>query len=206
MGETITLHPAALKEENERLHADLRRMEEEITGLRRKNRELHELAYHDKVTGLFSRIHLQEIFDSLEDKIEPVCLVMVDLDHFKKINDQYGHHIGDAVLSRFGAILKTVSHREKDVCVRWGGEEFAVLLRSCDLKGADVYVNRLLCRIREDLVIHLEEGPLLHATASIGIAERADNESMTALLRRADKAMYAAKHAGRDRANMAEAS
>jgi diguanylate cyclase (GGDEF)-like protein len=123
---------------------------------------------------------------------------MIDLDHFKKINDEHGHGIGDEVLERFGAILKTVSHRQNDICARWGGEEFTVILRNCDLHGANVFVERLLRRIREDLVIHRKGGHLIRATASLGVAQRASDESMTELMVRADQAMYEAKRAGRD--------
>jgi diguanylate cyclase (GGDEF)-like protein len=193
-----------LQGELERLKGELRGREEEVTLLKRENRKLSDLAYRDRLTGLGSRIHLEETFEYLEDKAEPLCVLMIDLDHFKKINDKHGHGIGDEVLERFGAILKTVSHRQNDVCARWGGEEFAVVLRNCTLEGAGVYVERLLRRIREDLVIHRKGGCLIRTTASIGVAQRAPREAMTALLARADQAMYEAKRAGRDCVKVAD--
>jgi diguanylate cyclase len=195
----VRLHPTALKEENDYLREELQRRDEEILLLKRKNRELYELAYKDAVTGLSSRIHLEEVFESVEAKLEPLCLVMIDLDDFKSINDSFGHDTGDMVLHRLGAILETVSHREHDVRARYGGEEFVVVLRSCNTEGAEHYVGRLLCRIREDLKFRLEDGRQVSATASIGIAERLEGESMNALLRRADQALYDAKRDGKDR-------
>ena len=187
------------------LRTELGDRENDNSLLRRRCRELQELAYRDRVTGLSSRIHLEEVLTDMEDKTETFCLAMMDLDYFKNINDQYGHHIGDEVLGRFGAILKTVSHRENDVCARWGGEEFVVILRNCDTAGAKVYGDRLERRIHEDLMIHQEkEGTLVRVTASVGIAQRARGETVESLMRRSDKAMYWVKQNGRNGVKIAE--
>lgn len=194
----VTRHPAVVQDENNRLHTELQLREEEIVELKKEIRRLRSLAYFDKTSGVRTKVFLEEAFEVLEDKTEPFCLVMLDLDHFKKINDDYGHIKGDEILNRFGSILKTVSHRENDVSARWGGEEFVVLLRNCDMAGAKVYAARLERRIKEDLVIHLDNGSLLRATASIGVAECRLKESMISLLARADRTMYEAKSAGRN--------
>lgn len=189
----------ALQEALDRALSQVREQQEEITNLLQKNERLYELAYYDGTTGVGSRVLYDEKLKLFQHLSDPFCLVLIDLDHFKSINDRYGHSAGDAVLARFGAILKSVSH-QTDVLARVGGEEFAVLLRGSSLNEARAYVDRLLEHVREDLTVHLPDKQVIKATVSIGYAKyhKESKENKKAFYGRADKALYAAKRAGRD--------
>ena len=119
---------------------------------------------------------------------------MADLDHFKRVNDTYGHAAGDRVLAAFGDLLRQHT-RVIDIAARFGGEEFIVLLPNTDLENAISIANR----IRESLAACPIESLPDPVTASFGVAEMAPDESGSGLLRRADAALYEAKHSGRNR-------
>lgn len=152
----------------------------------------------DPLTGVGNRRRLEQALAAEISRFERTgksfCAFMADLDHFKAINDTYGHEVGDKVLAVFGDLLR---HRTRtiDVVVRFGGEEFVGLMPDTDLQNALVIADR----IRQALAArHIE--PLPHAvTASFGVAEVAAGEQGSALLRRADNALYEAKHSGRNR-------
>jgi diguanylate cyclase (GGDEF)-like protein len=117
---------------------------------------------------------------------------MLDLDHFKEVNDRYGHYAGDEVLK---AVTSAISDklRSEDILGRWGGEEFVVLLRDCVLSDA--------LRLAEDIRAAIAEvpfGTMGSITASFGVAEVRDGEDLTTWLRRADQALYRAKRSGRN--------
>jgi diguanylate cyclase (GGDEF)-like protein len=128
----------------------------------------------------------------------PVALIALDLDHFKRVNDRFGHLSGDAVLSAIGSALRRVAGTQGSVA-RLGGEEFAVLLRATDAEDAGVAAERVLAALRGLVFDGL---PGLRLTMSAGIAvERVHHAGMAGALRaRADEALYAAKRSGRDRA------
>jgi diguanylate cyclase (GGDEF)-like protein len=120
---------------------------------------------------------------------------MIDIDHFKKINDSYGHTVGDHVLFQLANILQE-SVRDPDTVGRYGGEEFLVVLPNTRLKEAAEQATRLCRRIRE---AELNDGEPIHLTVSIGVAEyRHGQENWQKFLSRADLALYDAKNAGRD--------
>ncbi len=203
MVDPTPLRSANCREELERLRGELQRRElelhrrdGEIARLVSDNKRLHGLAYRDTLTGVGSRLCFDEKLEHLLHINDPLSLVLIDLDHFKQVNDQYGHLAGDAVLTRFGDILRTVS-QERDTCARIGGEEFAVLLRNCTEAGAEIFANRLLRHVREDLTVHLDDGQVIKATVSIGFAQY-NKQSARAFYGRSDKALYAAKEKGRD--------
>ena len=198
MVEPTPIHSTSCREELERARAELHRREDEIARLVSDNKRLHGLAYQDHLTGVGSRLLFDEKLEHLLHITEPLSLVLIDLDHFKRINDQYGHQEGDTVLTKFGAILKTVS-QERDICARIGGEEFGVLLRNRDEVGAKMFADRLLRHVDEDLVVHTELEQVLKASVSIGYAQYA-GEGARAFYGRADKALYDAKRSGRARA------
>ena len=127
-----------------------------------------------------------------------VALVMIDLDHFKQVNDRHGHAVGDLVLARVGRLLRS-SARNIDTPARFGGEEFAVLLCDSGLEGARAFSERFR-RHLHDLLIPVSGGGMIGVTASIGIAVGTDLVDPEALLEAADQAMYRAKLKGRDRA------
>jgi diguanylate cyclase (GGDEF)-like protein len=124
-------------------------------------------------------------------------LVMIDVDHFKAFNDAYGHPVGDLVLRAVADALARAFPRRSDVVARYGGEEFAVILSDAGLEDVPVLERRLLSAIRHLAVD--ADGRRFGVTASAGIAVAAPSETPSELLARADRALYAAKHGGRDR-------
>jgi len=162
--------------------------------------QLRQQAIHDPLTGLYNRQPLQEFFDrelSLAERNgRCVSAVMADLDHFKDVNDRYGHLAGDEVLRMFGDLM-THSYRASDVLCRYGGEEFLVVLPDLTLD--------LACARTEQLRAAIESTPialgtsLVHVTASFGIATFPQHgRSRETLIAAADRALYAAKKAGRN--------
>ncbi len=168
-------------------------------------KRLEEMATTDGLTGcLNKRAFLDELSRRLRSAARfgrKLSLIVTDIDHFKSVNDTYGHATGDVVIKELGAILRRVK-RETDVVARFGGEEFCVLCEETDTTGA-----RLLAeRIREELgksVFHSELGKL-SVTASLGVATFPDHaENEEDLFEASDKALYAAKHGGRDQVRAA---
>ncbi len=161
---------------------------------------MEELAIKDELTQLFNRRHAMELLrhhKGLADRgAYPFAVCYVDLDHFKQINDHFGHHIGDLVLKRFAqAALSQVSG--VDHVARLGGEEFALILVKSDVDAA----RRTAERVRQ-AVADLDFGdvaPRLHVTASFGLTVYRPPEKPEALLSRADEALYASKQGGRNR-------
>jgi diguanylate cyclase (GGDEF)-like protein/PAS domain S-box-containing protein len=133
------------------------------------------------------------MMEARERRGTSVSLLMLDIDHFKRINDTYGHLTGDDVLKEFGRILAE-STRDVDALCRWGGEEFAILLDESETSQAVSFANRLMAEIRPRSFESVGR-----VTASIGIATARAEESLRTLQKRADKALYEAKTAGRDR-------
>ncbi|MEN1729394.1 MAG: diguanylate cyclase [Pseudomonadota bacterium] len=173
--------------------------------LRRHGKQLSELALRDALTNLPNRraffhrsarlLHEAQLTD------QPISVMMIDLDHFKEINDEHGHGVGDQVLADFAALLRRVA-RGSDVPARIGGEEFALLLPGTDRQGALLLAERLLIALAEaKRVVDL---PLKPLTASIGVASRKEEEDIESLMKQADSALYQAKREGRARAIAAE--
>jgi diguanylate cyclase (GGDEF)-like protein len=167
-----------------------------------KQSELEYLATHDTLTGLYNRrefMRLAEMELARGARLPAdVCARMVDLDFFKKINDQYGHPAGDAVLQQIAAML-TAGVRSTDVVARMGGEEFIVLLPSTTTEGALALAEKLRCAIRtQQLKV---QSLLVPVTVSIGVSAitKAQRSTVAELYTAADQALYAAKHGGRDR-------
>jgi diguanylate cyclase (GGDEF)-like protein len=167
---------------------------------------LRHLSQHDPLTGLLNRRACEERLAAERARRarsgRPLALLSLDIDHFKRVNDEHGHAAGDAALVAVAALLRREA-RETDAVARLGGEEFALLLPDTDAQGAWRLAERLLEALRDEQVPH--EGRTLRVTASIGVALMAANEQPGGLLRRLDRALYAAKQGGRDRAVMAEA-
>ncbi len=164
-------------------------------------RELEMLANTDVLTGLPNRRFL---FDRLaEEAVEadrfarPLSLVLLDIDHFKRINDRFGHPGGDEVLRQVARSLRN-GLRRYDVAARFGGEEFALLLPNTGGELAREVAERARRRLADDEV-EVAEGETLRVTASFGVAERHPGESVEEVVRRADDALYRAKAEGRDR-------
>ncbi len=168
--------------------------------LQDSNLHLEHLASTDILTGLTSR---QAMTTWLEAEVRrargehrPLALLSLDIDHFKDVNDTYGHEAGDAVLVTVAAAIQR-DRRRGDQAGRWGGEEFVVVLPDCPLTDALPIAEKLRATIAEQWVI-IGEQPIA-VTASIGVAVFTPDDTIDDLLRRADQAMYAAKHGGRNR-------
>ncbi|HQX91129.1 MAG TPA: diguanylate cyclase [Thermomonas sp.] len=185
-------------EQLRRINAELEKIVAERTrDLVEKNMELEVLSVTDKLTGLFNRRKLDQVLD--EELIRArrydvqFALIIVDVDHFKRVNDTYGHGAGDDVLVRFAQILRHTT-RDADAIGRLGGEEFLVVCRHSSLKGALEDAGR----IREAIEAHDFTG-VGQLTASFGVAEVRTDDSVASLLARADAALYRAKDRGRNR-------
>ena len=170
--------------------------------LQEKNRQLQEMANRDGLTGLYNHryFHEQLSKDFLRARRyhESLSCVLLDIDHFKKFNDTYGHQTGDVVLTNLGHVIED-SIRDSDFAARYGGEEFALILYHADGSEA-VYVAERLRRMVEDYWVH-DKGNVLHITISIGVAtfpHKAIHDSKE-LVECADKALYNAKENGRNR-------
>lgn len=153
----------------------------------------------DPLTGAFNRRYLENMLRMATAKPsrQPLSAMLIDIDHFKRINDTYGHLTGDRVLTQVCAVIKGNS-RTTDIVVRYGGEEFIVVSPGSDLDAVTILGNRILRQIAAH-AIALPDGAVLHVTASIGAAALAPDEDPNAFIARADQALYAAKHAGRNR-------
>jgi two-component system cell cycle response regulator len=130
-----------------------------------------------------------------------LCVLLLDVDHFKQINDRFGHAAGDMVLSAVGKLLST-TQRGSDFTARWGGEEFVIALTNTDVEGGRVAAERARAAV-EGLEIE-DKGQRIPVTASVGLASLQPEESVEQLMDRADRAMYAAKYAGRNRVGLDE--
>ncbi|MBB1487155.1 sensor domain-containing diguanylate cyclase [Oceanospirillum sediminis] len=188
----------ALRFSQRHLRREVRRRTHEVEQL---NEQLMLQASTDALTGLYNRRFLtqrfEEEFERAKRKDIPLSMVILDLDHFKQINDTYGHSTGDQVLKQVGSYLKSMS-RKYDVAARYGGEEFCVLLPGCDQQTALNFAERLCTGFRKTIAI--EEGNTRQAvTCSVGVCEKHYATSADQLLSLADAALYAAKQQGRDR-------
>ncbi len=179
------------------------RLEEEVHRRRRMERALRQLADVDALTGLYNRRAFLERARQIAELARrygfSLAMLLLDVDHFKQINDRAGHAVGDEVLHRLGQVVRR-SLRRTDIAARFGGDEFVVLLPYTDLEGAREAAER----IRQQ--VHVLDRPV-RFTVSIGAAAVAGAEALIEnLLTRADRALYRAKEEGRDRVALAPAA
>jgi diguanylate cyclase (GGDEF)-like protein len=193
----------ALNTELERLNAELQRQVREIESLQAR---LAAEAMQDPLTGLFNRRYLDTAMRGLiahaSRRGEPLALALVDLDHFKRINDRYGHQAGDAALTEIGRLFAHAL-RSCDVFCRYGGEEFCVVFPDTDGTGAAAALAGLAARLRE-LVVPWEGHVIEGLTFSAGVAVYPQHaRTFAGLVASADRALYTAKGEGRDRIRLA---
>ena len=165
--------------------------------INRQRRQLEEMSMQDHLTKAANRRYFQEVSGMEIDRANrhgtPLSLAILDLDHFKMINDTYGHHIGDSVLIELSRIVSR-NKRKSDLFARWGGEEFLLLSPQTDLGGMAAMAEKL-----RDLI---ESSTFAHGgrvTASFGVTRYRPGETLEALVQRSDKALYKAKNMGRNR-------
>lgn len=168
--------------------------------LKRYQEGIEDMASLDKLTGLFNRQAFAILMDKLQADHQreprPLSVLMVDVDHFKSINDRYGHAVGDQVLARVSELLRT-GLRKSDIAVRWGGEEFLLVLRNCDLTEARQIADKLR-RLIEQEAFELA-GQRVSLTISVGVSQLDRGELSEQAIHRADVALYRAKNSGRNR-------
>ena len=162
-------------------------------------RELDHQAHIDALSGLSNRRAFAETGERMCNSNDSVALLMIDIDHFKAINDRYGHGAGDRVIVAMGELLATMAQPHQ-CAARVGGEEFALLLPGVDLIESESAARRLLEQVRRLRIEH--QGIALQCSVSIGYAlsRAATDDRFSQLLIQSDRALYAAKRAGRDRA------
>jgi diguanylate cyclase (GGDEF)-like protein len=173
--------------------------------LRKAQRTLEQIATHDSLTGLANRRlferSLEVEFARGARQVSPVSLIMLDIDFFKRYNDAYGHVAGDHCLTQVAQVLQTCCQRKSDLAVRYGGEEFAVLLPDTDINGALAIAGQIRRSVIDKHIIH-SGSPTGYLTVSLGCYSfiPSGNDSLEVFIQRADAALYQAKNAGRNRA------
>jgi len=157
----------------------------------------------DALTGLATRLYMEEALPQLCRECDArglaLSLLIIDLDHFKRVNDTFGHPVGDQVLAAVARVVMG-SVRDSDVAVRFGGEEFLTFLPGTELRSCAIVAERVRAAVASFDASKIGEG--LKLTVSIGAAERAPGEAIGEVLRRADQALYRAKTGGRDRVEL----
>jgi diguanylate cyclase (GGDEF)-like protein len=163
-----------------------------------KRNDLQIRATTDDLSGLMNRRTFDEVLERelhrCERLNEPVSVLLIDLDHFKEINDNYGHQMGDEVIRRVSQLL-CINTRAMDAVARYGGEEFAMILKGMQLHQAESIAERLRTQI--EAMVGLPEP--IRVTASIGIAVKGVGDTVTSIIHRSDKALYLSKRSGRNR-------
>jgi diguanylate cyclase (GGDEF)-like protein len=184
-----------------RVHLGVKLLTEDLEGA---NEKLYKLSCTDPLTSLFNRRHFNNVLEVEVARVVrygvPLSLVLVDVDHFKRVNDELGHVMGDEVLRSIAATLGRGA-RKADVVARYGGEEMALVLTNTGVAGARVVAERLRMAIENATVAAGDVN--VRVTASFGVATaepEGDVKDAVTLIRRADRALYAAKRRGRNRA------
>jgi len=175
-----------------------------VVTVTRAHRRLARMATTDPLTGLFNRRHMVDLTEKLLAREQrqqgKLTLMLMDLDHFKDINDQYGHELGDRVLQRVALLLRDQA-REQDFVGRWGGEEFLAVLPETDPEQALVAAERIRAAVQALEWTDLKPG--LQVTLCAGISQLNDRESFSSAIARADRALYRGKAHGRNRVEQA---
>lgn len=168
----------------------------DVTKMQKDQEATTKKAYTDSLTGIANRNKFEEVFEYEFNKTlrykEPLSIALMDIDHFKLVNDNFGHLIGDEVLI---SISETVQQdvRASDFFARWGGEEFVIIFNNTDLKNASLSAEKF-----RKIVENLEHKSVGNVTISIGLTEYKDGDTTESMLKRADKALYEAKNSGRN--------
>jgi diguanylate cyclase (GGDEF)-like protein len=166
------------------------------TVIRRIQQNVSSKIYTDRLTGLYNRLFIEKTFEQLQSEQTPMSLVMADIDHFKEVNDNYGHNVGDQVIARIGHILGDCL-RKGDYLGRWGGEEFIILLPATDLQAAEQVADRMRQSVAFQPIT--QDHVSLDITMSLGVTQADRYGALVDLIHSADKALYQAKHDGRNK-------
>jgi diguanylate cyclase (GGDEF)-like protein len=184
-----------------------RRLRKRVADLERANRIIERLATTDALTGVYNRHHINNILLQQLELLSrygcPLSIAILDLDHFKAINDQFGHNVGDEVLKTFCKIARE-SLRKSDWFGRWGGEEFICIMPHTTVENAHIPMNRIRQAFKSAQIASLPSG--YQHTVSIGIAEAKLSDTVDSVIARADERLYQAKRNGRDTIVVSKAS
>ena len=168
--------------------------------LKDSQRKLEMLSVTDSLTKVYNRLKMDEVFiqeiDTSNRYSSPLSVIMMDVDFFKKINDEHGHLVGDNVLIKIAQLTKS-NLRRNDFLGRWGGEEFLIISPSTNIESAQLVAEKLRAAL-----INTKFPPLERVTASFGVAEWQQGESQESLISRADEALYRAKESGRNKVSI----
>jgi diguanylate cyclase (GGDEF)-like protein len=195
-----------LRKKSHRDHFVINRLSQRNASLKSETEKFRRLSTVDPLTQTYNRFGIDQIIESIttitHDDGVPLdyTLILLDLDHFKKINDTRGHDAGDRVLKKVAEVIEQ-NIRDHDYPGRWGGEEFVIVMPGTNRKGALEIAERIRKAIA---TTEFEPEDPLHVTASFGISEQRDNEEFAVTLKRVDKALYDAKQQGRNRCVVAE--
>ena len=184
------------------LEGELQRSSHEVTDLKTKLDSVRKESLTDPLTGIANRkaldIELTQAIEHARKNGEPLCVVMCDIDHFKKFNDTWGHQTGDQVL-RLVAHCLSENVKGRDTAARYGGEEFAVILRQTSLQSAVNLANQIRGNVEGKKLMKKSTGDILGTiTISGGVAELRPGDAAATLIQRADECLYAAKNNGRN--------
>ena len=198
----VILDTRNLEESNSELNQRYEKAIQEANELRKRLERSEREATRDVLTGLYNRNYLdktiQALFGEYEEVPVPFSIIMMDIDHFKKINDTHGHKVGDKVLELIGQTIKG-SVKGRDVPARYGGEEFSVLLPATKLEDACKLAESIRKQISSKLLkVILTQEKIGIVTISCGVGQVRDNDTIDSLMERADQALYHAKESGRD--------
>ncbi len=196
----IESHISAIRDENNKVigAGEVFRDISAHVALEQAHRQVLQISRKDQLTGLYNRTAITELFKAEIDRArrydQPLSVIMADIDHFKRINDRYGHDTGDKVLAKIGSILN-FNTRKPDVAGRWGGEEFLLIVPGSAASAASQLAERIRKYIQDVPTTELPE----QITASFGVAQLGGKLTQDQMLFIADKALYQAKDTGRNK-------
>jgi diguanylate cyclase len=192
-----------MADSNRKIAGTLKQRADEIDQLRAELDQVREEAIRDPLTGLANRRAFDErLVDALDDtlmQLRNICLMIIDIDQFKEINDKHGHQIGDKVLQFLASVLKK-NFKGKDLVARYGGDEFAVIIENAPRAGVMSVAETIRKQVEESKLRRTDTGePLGKVTVSVGYDCIQADDSPNTVMDRADKALYEAKKQGRNR-------
>lgn len=192
---------------DERRSKRMESIKKNLTTVKKQLMEANQTMRRDHLTGAHNRRSYDEqvrrYLQLHEIDGDPMSLIILDIDFFKKINDNYGHDVGDFILKECVRLLEEAFSREEDFIARLGGEEFAVILPGCNEQAAINMAEEAMNRIRKEVFVH--ENAEIRFTVSMGIAEITKNETADNWYKRADEALYESKQTGRNKLTLAKA-
>ncbi|MFA6971687.1 MAG: diguanylate cyclase [Gallionella sp.] len=206
MQDTREIQTSALRSHEELLDSrkQVENAEAKIMKLEKELSEVSEMVHQDQLTGALNRRGLDDAFDRESKRVDrshdPLCVALLDIDDFKRLNDTMGHQVGDQALIHLCNVIKEAL-RPSDSVARYGGEEFVIILPDVELKEAASTLERLQRELTKQFFMHENDRVLV--TFSAGVAQRAENEPQEEVIGRADKAMYQAKRTGKNRVMIA---